>query len=157
MKRILQISLTLCIFFCLALNSGYSQIGANDCYDPSQVCKDCACLMVWDPVCGCDNNTYSNSCFAYISGIKTWTEGACGSYAGTEEGQDRPDLMFHSPIGQEVVMQIMDEQGHVVATPLQGMVEAGKEYLITTDLPTGNYLCQVTTSTEVLSESFSLK
>ena len=39
---------------------------------------DCICPQVYDPVCGCDGQTYSNSCFASCE-VRTWTEGACGS------------------------------------------------------------------------------
>lgn len=41
--------------------------------------KDCNCITLWDPVCGCNGVTYSNSCFAQCDGVKEWTEGECGS------------------------------------------------------------------------------
>lgn len=157
MEKNLKFTLTLCTLVFFGFSAGFSQISIDPCYNPSQVCKDCACLMVYDPVCGCNGNTYSNSCFAYISGVATWTEGACGSYSSSESDEDRPDLFFHSPIEQEVVMQIFDQDGNVVATPLKGMAEAGKEYLISPALPAGNYLCQVTTEGEVLHQEFKLE
>jgi hypothetical protein len=50
--------------------------------DSSSPCKTdgldgMACLTVYEPVCGCDNNTYSNSCYAEIDGVKSWTDGEC--------------------------------------------------------------------------------
>tara|TARA_B100000945_G_scaffold310368_1_gene302226 strand:- start:765 stop:983 length:219 start_codon:yes stop_codon:yes gene_type:complete len=34
------------------------------------------CIEVYEPVCGCDNVTYSNSCYAQNS-VSSWTEGEC--------------------------------------------------------------------------------
>lgn len=61
------------------LNHGDSE-GAceGECINPDQICTDCFCILVFDPVCGCDGNTYSNSCFAFINGVTSWTSGACG-------------------------------------------------------------------------------
>jgi hypothetical protein len=41
------------------------------------------CLDVYKPVCGCDGLTYSNSCYAYIAGVKSYTDGECGGGGGT--------------------------------------------------------------------------
>lgn len=39
----------------------------------------CICPDVYDPVCGCNGVTYSNSCRASCY-VTSWTEGACGSH-----------------------------------------------------------------------------
>ena len=53
-------------------------------YEPEQICIDdslidpnTACLQIYDPVCGCDGNTYSNDCLATISGVINFKEGEC--------------------------------------------------------------------------------
>lgn len=44
---------------------------------PPQQNEDCVCPLVFDPVCGCNGETYSNACFASCE-VRTWDEGACG-------------------------------------------------------------------------------
>ena len=36
-----------------------------------------ACIMILDPVCGCDNATYDNACLAAAQGVNILTEGVC--------------------------------------------------------------------------------
>ena len=36
-----------------------------------------ACIEIYEPVCGCDDITYSNACYAEATGVLRWTQGAC--------------------------------------------------------------------------------
>ena len=48
---------------------------ANPCKE--KINPNCVCTMQYDPVCGCNNKTYSNACVAECAGIKTYRKGAC--------------------------------------------------------------------------------
>ena len=52
--------------------------GAGNCVVRPQVCP-----LFFDPVCGCDGNTYSNFCFAAMAGANVRHAGACESNCTT--------------------------------------------------------------------------
>ena len=47
----------------------------EDCVE--KIDPACSCMMVYEPVCGCNNKTYSNACLAECSGIKEYKKGEC--------------------------------------------------------------------------------
>ncbi len=52
--------------------------GDNNCNGVGEcTTKPGICPLIYDPVCGCDGNTYSNSCFAAMAGVNVAHDGAC--------------------------------------------------------------------------------
>jgi Kazal-type serine protease inhibitor domain len=47
----------------------------TDCVSEAQA--DCICTEQYDPVCGCNQQTYGNSCMAECDGITDYTPGKC--------------------------------------------------------------------------------
>lgn len=50
----------------------------SPCIDESKKCITCLCTTDYEPVCGCDGQTYTNSCNADVAGVTSYTKGACG-------------------------------------------------------------------------------
>jgi len=47
------------------------------CIDTALIDVTAMCIEIYDPVCGCDGITYSNSCYAGISGVIFYVDGEC--------------------------------------------------------------------------------
>lgn len=63
------------------------------CIDSSLIDLNVLCPSIFEPVCGCDSITYSNSCEATNhGGVVSFTEGACGSAKLTENWMSFIDI-----------------------------------------------------------------
>jgi hypothetical protein len=67
--------------------------GAGHCVARPQICFD-----LFDPVCGCNGQTYSNSCFAAMAGANVQHAGACATTC-TSDHQCKDGKFCSKPVG----------------------------------------------------------
>ena len=58
---------------------------SGDCEIRPSVCKE-----IYEPVCGCDGNTYSSSCHAALNGVNVVYAGECAARCGGIAGKECP-------------------------------------------------------------------
>ena len=58
------------------------------------------CPYTAEPVCGCNGETYANSCFAQVSGVPSWVDGPCSTACiDSSLIQDYPGYDYHDIYG----------------------------------------------------------
>ncbi|MGV3587755.1 MAG: Kazal-type serine protease inhibitor domain-containing protein [Adhaeribacter sp.] len=65
------------LYGCLSLLLITCKAAQPECIDSAKINPEALCTMQYDPVCGCNNQTYSNACLAENAGVITYTKGAC--------------------------------------------------------------------------------
>lgn len=77
-------------------NQCIGQVIIDVCVDESLINPDAICLMVYDPVCGCDNITYGNECMAVnYGGVTSFTLGECT--VGVKEFKESQINVYPNP------------------------------------------------------------
>lgn len=127
--------------------------GAN-CIDPSLIDPDAFCPMIWAPVCGCDNVTYSNDCVATTQGgVTSFTNGEC--VVNVDEIEREIISVFPNPTTNFIQFNV--PQGLIVQNVFVFSVD-GKNVLSlpynkqldVSSLTAGNYVIRATASNSSL-------
>ena len=67
------------IVFLFLINMCGQDDGLSTCKIKTSTLSDAACIEIYEPVCGCDDITYSNTCYAEATGVLRWTQGMCAN------------------------------------------------------------------------------
>ncbi len=73
------------------------------CIDPALINPNAYCIMIYDPVCGCDGVTYGNSCLAGNNGVTSFVRGECN---GNGWNCVDPSLINHNAICPDFWMPV---------------------------------------------------
>ncbi|NJL76012.1 MAG: T9SS type A sorting domain-containing protein [Saprospiraceae bacterium] len=150
-------------------------------------CRDCisqarvtSCPTVVEPVCGCNNLTYNNSCEAERQGVTTWSPGACpgsdvNNTPNSEARTTKPTvnyelnnapnpfsnstvIRFNLPNDMDATISVMGMDGRVVFEESGTFVAGWNEvhFEETINLSGGMYFYRLQTEEQVLTKTMIL-
>ena len=150
-------------------------------------CRECisqtrivSCPTVFDPVCGCNNITYNNSCEAEREGVTTWSAGACpgtnvNNTPSSESRAAKPSvnyelnnapnpfsgstmIRFNLPSDMDATVSVLDMDGKVVFEESGTFVAGWNEvhFEETINLSGGMYFYRLQTEEQVLTKTMVL-
>ena len=136
-------------------------IGGDDCINETAIDSTYGCIDVYEPVCGCDGITYTNSCHAiYYAGVVFYTDGACATTTIQEENIFGTVKLSPNPATYSttlsyalkesglVQIEIMDITGNIALAPITHPSVPGNYtiQLNTQDLSSGIYIIRLTSN-----------
>lgn len=96
------------------------------CKDTAFVINEVPCADIYDPVCGCDNITYTNECIArYKNGVIKWEVGPCTSTSATNIKEDLNILVYPNPTTGKIYLSGISGEKYLITDASGNLVQKG--------------------------------